>query len=255
MVEKAILMPDVTADLQAESLRLTAFLAPSVEIGEPAWWAGLTGFQPETKTSKPSRGELQEAGPFGDGTLVLSSQPSRVDWFLGPRLEDGIPKDSRFAGRFNEVFPVFIPLMRRWLTNGPGLLRLAFGAILHRPVQNRADAYTRLAQSLPALQIDIEHSEDLIYQINRPRDSVVVPKLKVNRLSKWSTALLIGFQLDFSKPLVHQRMSGGEFTCRFEFDINSDGRNTQVLPQAQVPDLFEELTKLALELAVKGDIP
>lgn len=255
MAQQTVVNADSIGDLQAESFRLTAFLAPDEQVAEPTWWADLVGSPPETRTSKPGRGELQEAGPFGDATLVLSLQPGRVDWYLTPRFEEDVPQEVRWAGRFADTAKVFGGLMARWLENCPALIRLAFGAIGHQPVRDRVEAYTLLARYLPAIEMDIEHSEDFLYQINRPRESAIVTELKINRLSKWTAALFVGLRLDVSKAVIQQRLAGGQTSCRMEFDISTDAARTKEFPRVQLPALFEELKNLALELATKGDVP
>lgn len=255
MAQQAVIRPDPVRELHTESLRLTAFLAPSEQIGQPTWWSDLIGSQPETKTAKPSKGELQEAGPLGEGTLVLSVQPGRVDWVLVPRFEEGVRPETRWAGRFAEATELFSPLMIRWLANCPAIVRLAFGAIVHQSVRDRVEAYGRLAQYLPAVDLDAEHSEDFIYQINRPRNSAIVQRLKINRLNKWSAALFVGVRFDLTKQVIQQHLTGGDHTVRIELDINTDPGFAGELPRAQLPDLFGELKNLAVELTERGDVP
>jgi hypothetical protein len=43
--------------------------------------------------------------------------------------------------------------------------------------------------------------------------------------------------------------------CRLELDINTAEDFVGELPHEPLPDLFQELTKLGLEIATQGDIP
>ena len=243
-------------ELNTESLRLTAFLAPSAQVGNLTWWADLIGTQPETRTSKPSRGESTEAGPVGDCTLTLSVRPGRVDWFLTKRVPEGALPEGNWAGRFEDTLGVFVPLMARWVAVCPGLVRLAFGSVVHEPVPDRGTGYRRLAQLLPDVRLDPEHSEDFMYQINRPRQSVVIDGLKVNRFSRWSAAVLVPLMLVLEKEhVVQQQVSPGENTVRTELDVNTDPGFASELPAASLPQLFGELQNLTVELLTKGDIP
>jgi hypothetical protein len=255
MAQQASPIIDSAAELLVESLRLTAFLAPSVEIGEPTWWEDLVGSKPETRTSKPNRGELQVAGPIGERTLVLSAQPGRVDWLLTPRFEQGASPETRWAGRFLDTLGIFDDLMNRWLTNCPALVRLAFGAAVHEPVRDRVAGYLRLARYLPAVQLDPEGSEDFFYQINRPRTSRVVQGLRINRLSKWVVARFVPIRLTLTKQSIQQQLDPGEETCRIELDISTDAQQGTELPRDRVINLFQELKEMALELARQGDVP
>lgn len=242
-------------ELNTESLRLTAFPAPTARIGEMNWWADLAGTQPETKTSKPGRGELVEAGPLGDCTLTLSVQPGRIDWFLTQRIQEGVLPDCRWAGKLQDTLDIFVPPMTRWLSSCPGLVRLAFGVVVHEPVESRAEGYRKLAQYLPAVRLDAEHSEDFLYQINRPRNSAIIEGLKINRLSRWSAAVLVALRFVVEKQQGFQQQLGpGENTVRIELDINTDAAFGTELPIVGFPRLFGELRNLAEELVEQGDV-
>lgn len=223
MANQAAVRVDAARDLQTESLRLTAFLAPAAQGDQPAWWADLVGAQPETRTSKPSKGELQETGTVGERTLVLSVFPGRVDWFLGPRFEEGVIRETRWAGRFPDTLEAFGQLMTRWLAICPALVRLALGVVVHEPALDKVTAYRKLAQYLPAVTVDPDGSQDLLYQINRPRNSAVLEGLKINRLSKWSAALFVSLRMEITGQQVQQqRVGAGAHSCRVELDLNTD---------------------------------
>lgn len=193
-------------------------------------------------------------GPVGEGLMVLTTQPGRVDWNFVPRSEEGLPPEVRFVGTFVDTVDLFSQIMGRWLGNAPALVRLAFGAIVHQPVQDKAEAYRYLAKSLPAVNLDVENSEDFIYQINRPRQSTVVQGLKINRLGKWSAALFLGVRFDMTKQMISRHLAGGEYTCRLELDINTDALFPGELPGTQLHAVFEELKNLGMEMADRGDV-
>jgi hypothetical protein len=244
----------VARELNTEILRLTAFLAPSKPPTQQTWWADLVGTQPETMASKPGRGESQEAGALGNCTLTLSVQPGRVDWLLTKRLEESVLPETGWAGPFKETLDLFIKLMTRWLQNSPPLVRLAFGAIVHEPAQDRVEAYRKLAQYLSDVKIDPERSEDFFYQINRPRRSETIGTLKINRLSKWSAGAILLARIALDKQqMVQQPMAIGNHSLRIELDLNTDPSFAGELPSGELPKLLGELERLALELISKGD--
>jgi hypothetical protein len=256
MANQAAVRVDVAHDLQTESLRLTAFLAPAAQGDQPTWWADLIGAQPETRTSKPSKGELQETGTVGERTLVLSVLPGRVDWFLGPRLEEGVLRETRWAGRFPDALETFSQLMTRWLAVCPALVRIALGVVAHEPALDKPTAYRKLAQYLPSVTLDPDGSQDLLYQINRPRNSTVIEGLKINRLSRWSAAVFLSLRVEITGQQVQQQQArAGEHSCRVELDINTDPAIAGELPRPRLPEIFEELKDLAVELLTRGDVP
>jgi hypothetical protein len=180
-------------------------------------------------------------------------QPGRVDWFLTPRFEQGVPREIPWAGVFRDAVDLFGDLMGRWLTHSPALIRVALGAIAHRPVADKAAGYERLAEYLTSLRID-PNSEDLLYQINRPRESAVVAGLKINRLSRWSVAQFMSLRLAMSGQTVQPNVAGGPFSCRIDLDLSTDGGRTERLEEAALPRLLTELKGMAEELVVRGDI-
>ena len=178
-----------------------------------------------------------------------------MDWLLTRRSEENALPEVRWAGPFQDTLDVFIPLMTRWLENAPGLVRLALGVVAHEPVQDRIAGYRKLAQYLPAVQVDPERSEDFLYQINRPRKSTVIETLKINRLSRWSSVVVVALRFALSPlPVVHQSADGNH-TFRIELDLSTDAELGGELPRAQLPRLLKELESLANELVTRGDIP
>ena len=245
--------------LLTESVRLTAFLTPGTQLGEPTWWSDLTGNQPETKTAKPSLNELQVIGPFGDRQLVLSAQLGRVDWLLTPKPSQSFEEPHQIAsiGQFPESFASFEPLMVRWLAVPVPIIRLAFGAVVLQSVDQAAAGYRRLAELLPSVQIDPVGSRDFFYQINRPRASTFIRDLRLNRLSKWNVVLFqrVQFGVSIPAPQVINSQAGNKLTAtRIEVDVSTPEDSTAELPSEGRGDLFRELANLGSEIIRRGDV-
>jgi len=247
--------PD-TVHWQAQSFRLTAFLSPSAQIVEQDWWKKLTGELPDRKTSEPKTGIQQEEGRFKDdkidGQLVLTIHPTRIDWQLVPILD---APDSGFStiGMFAESVDLFLKLMLRWLETAPSIQRLAFGAILSKPVNSSKEGYEFVSSYLP-FNLD-EDSSDFLYQINRPRKSTFneASDLSINRLSKWSVSLLTSFAFD-PTTLAQYITKPPQFSVRLELDINTTPTLAGELSAEELPQIFQELVELGKEIASKGDI-
>ena len=250
----------VTGQLLVESVRLTAFVEPSLQLGEPTWWADLTGIEPEQRVSKPSRRELQETGAFGEQSLVLSIQPGRVDWFLTPSSPEtpaDISGELRSTGPFPQVFGTFMVPMLRWLKNAPALNRLAFGAVLLEPVDDKQAGYKRLSEYLPTVQIDAAGSEDFLYQINRPRKSNLgIDGLRVNRLSKWSVAFYqhVKFGIPAGPEPAFSYAGSRMLACRIELDISTPPVLPGELPRERLDEIFREMVNFAAEIGEHGDL-
>jgi len=252
----------IASNWQAESLRLTVFLATNVQLKDEGWWAKITGTVPENKIAKPSRGELVEAGIFQGNALTLSVQPGRVDWILGPNasIEDNL-SEIKSVGTFESAGATFSATMSNWLKDCPSTIRLAYGVVLLEPVENREKGYLRITEYVPAVKIDPRGSEDFFYQINRPRESTTTKGMRLNRLSKWSVASFqpvrfsIGIAQNQPQPLVYSHGGTPAMACRAEFDLSTAAGFLQELPHDMLPSIFNELVALGSEIAQFGDVP
>jgi len=253
---KAVLPP--VADWQAASLRFTGFLAPSAEVAADTWWTDVVGEEPETRTVKPKTGEQRAEGPFQNGQMTLSVSPGRIDWLLNPK-PPAEPEESFFkaVGLFVEASEPFVELVQKWfgVATCPQLQRIAFGAVLLQPAENKIAAYREIDLYLPSVTLDSEHSSQFSYQINRPRPSDV-HDVQVNRLCKWSVATM-GFTTImpageqpkiFPSPQVFH-------ACRLELDINTDQSFDGEFTPDQGRKIFRELMELGTEIASEGDQP
>jgi hypothetical protein len=249
---------------QAESFRLSVFLVPSVRANAERWWTRVAGADPENRNAKPARGELIESGFLGGNVLTLSVQPGRIDWFLTPNIfpegDDGSTLGIKSVGPFESTCQFFLRTLITWLNDCPAIVRLAFGAVLLEPVDNRQAGYLRIAEYLPAVKIDPTGSEDFFYQINRPRESRAVRGLRLNRLSKWSVSsyqplnIAIGLPVGQpGQPLVHSHGGTPAIACRAEFDLSTPGGVQDPLPHETLPSIFEELVTLGADIAQQGD--
>jgi hypothetical protein len=244
----------------AESLRLTAFptaAAPFEFANATGWWQELVGQPPEAHVARPRLSGFQDQGSFAGGSLVLSTQPIRIDWYLAPPAppEEVQGPDVPSVGSLLESVPLFSEAMNRWLPLAPRIERLAFGAVAVMPVDTREEGYIRLSALLHELRIDPRGSTDLFYQINRPRASrLQIPNLRINRLSKWSVALVQRVTVIVGTDAVQQVTDREPVSvCRVEIDISTTPFPGE-LPQDQVLALFDELADLGLEIILRGDI-
>lgn len=244
------------ADWFAEGLRLTAFVSPSVSIKDQSWWETLLESPPEVKTQRPKEGVQREEGPFEQGRLSLETQPARVDWrYSGssePLLESQQPLPG--LGSFPSALVPFLSLMHKWVSIGPSLNRLAFGAVLFLPTQSRVESYQKLSLLLP-FALDAEGSTDFSYQINRSRQSVSsIANLKINRLSKW-LAQVMRFGLIMPQNPAPKIQMDDHHACRLELDINTHQDYEGEFNSDAASAVMDELVSLAQEIASNGDKP
>lgn len=243
---------------QTELLRLTLFPSPAAQIVTPTWWSDLVGKAPDSSISHPTEGEQREEGQFKDTKLVLHIQPTRIDWWFGHTgLDQGDWEVGDFLmnAPFQDALEVFSNLMLRWfeLETCPAAQRLAFGAILHKPVENHQEGYQQLSNLLP-FELDPNGSIDFLYQINRPRPSnSEIEGLIINRLSKWAVENKRRTRLSLGNKAT-EIVVDASIACRLELDINS-APDFQHELRGGLAQLFREFIELGQEISEKGDIP
>jgi len=245
---------------QVLTLRATAFVPPDAPTLPSEWWAQLVGLPPENVISRPRLGQRQQDGSFEGRKLTLQIQPERIDWMFVPanierpeELGEGLPS----AGSLPDVLGPFCKLILAWIPLAPPVTRLAFGAVLFQPAENRRAGYTQIAGYLPSVKLDPDGSSDFLYQINRTRDSRSgIAGLHINRLTKWSVVLIDHVRVEFKRPGVTTAGSLSlQSACRLELDINTSPEFVEPLPRERLQPLFEELVALGQEIATKGDVP
>jgi hypothetical protein len=244
---------------RVESLRVTAFPSPTTRLDDTQWWPTVFGQPAETRVSRPRLAGYQEAGPFERGKAILTVAPARIDWHFAPvePVADADPVALLNVGSLSEAIPPFFGIMSRWLPLAPDLQRLAFGATILLPSADAPDAYKHLQRLIPSVRID-GRSSDLLYQINRPRASRSgIANIQINRLSKWSVGLLQRVLLSVTPTGVQQIMQEANATTviRLELDTNTAPSFVGNLPRERLSEILDELADLAVEIAIRGDIP
>jgi hypothetical protein len=240
-----------------ELLRFTGFLTPNVQIGEPSWWEDIIGEKSETKLYQSKKGQFQEKGLLDDGEFILRIEPFRIDWIFRV-IKDQDENIKSSLGIFKDVVNSFLLLMEKWflMDKLPTLQRIAFGAVIFQPVENRKSGYERLSKYLSeSVRLDPDSSSDFIYQINRPRKSKLkIPDLSINRLTRWSVQKyrLVGIAIESESKTIYEGQEN--FTCRLELDINTIPNSATNFDVDKYKNIFKELTNLGIEISEKGDI-
>jgi hypothetical protein len=240
------------------SIRATVFPAVGTTPAPDTWWRAATNTDPSSRTSKPATREHTEEGPFAGAQLVLTINPlGIIQWELGTPVPEDIPTSLPTAGPFLEKTSEFLQVLDRWFPHCPPASRIACGINALLPADGHRQAYEALQPLLRTVTIDPDSSE-LLYRINRPRPSGVVPDLRINRLSAWSV-LKVRMALNqeptpASGPF--ERVIFEEYACRVSLDINTVPTFTGTFQEgALLSTLYGELYWLAVEILERGDIP
>jgi hypothetical protein len=244
-------LPPATA-WQVEHLRFTV-LGEVAPLDPAGAWREITGVEPEVVANQPKRGLVQVQGKLDDQRrLALQVQHRRVDWVLGPANVENLPAEGFFAiSALPTALDDFSDMLNRWLPSWPSAERLALAGVMHQPQADRVAGYKQIQDYLPAITLDLE-SSDFLYQINRPRPSQTgIPDLRINRLTKWSVAVLTHLS---GSDLTRLSEVSQRHACRLEFDINTAADFRDPLSQKSFPAILAEFAALVRELVERGDV-
>ena len=247
-----------SGDWQVEQLRATAFFLPGVREGLPReWWANVVGGAPDEERNRAQEGTTQQFGQVSDAQLNVIWRSDRVDWRLVPVVSRLSEPASGFPslGLYPERKAEFVELSAKGFGHVPDAIRVAFGAVLFKTVDDMQRGYEELAGYLPAVNLGFGAATDFLYQINRFRQSEVVESLVINRLTKWSMAVggSIGISLNPDRGVVVPRALPPQHACRLELDMNTVPLLSPAGSEVTV-GLFRELVSLGTEIAERGDV-
>lgn len=224
-----------------ELARVSVF-APvdSDTLSKEGIWKRLTGADPELRTSRPAEGLFIEEGNFGSGRLIVIVAAGRIDFLLQvpPTGPDGFQGMTGFSEAIDSLQSLVLPELGRL----PSIDRLAFGCVALLPAASKDEAYTHLNRLLPSVDVSLE-SSDLMYQVNRPRQSASNPSLSINRLTKWTAVAMRMVNIET------QKFSDDKHAVRLEIDINTVPAEGTAL----AADATNELITLAQEILANGD--
>ena len=186
--------------------------------------------------------------------VTLTVDLSRVVWLLQPSGEADEAGNLPTIGPFREKIDWFIELLSPWLAHHcPPLLRLAFTGKLLQAAATHQEVYRNLRDHLhlPPELFDPNPPNDFFLQINRRRNSTVVPGLEINRVSAWS-------KLNIAVSGEPRPMTPFQWPDKcygaVELDMNTVPERAELLPHESLPRLFQELKSLGIEIAERGDI-
>jgi hypothetical protein len=237
---------------QLEFVRLIGFPVRPWIVPDADWWKDVAGACPGDFVSTRKKDYRDDRGSFQAALLSLTVSMNRVIWEARPPAEvDESGNFPTFTDPFEGRFAWFIELLLPWLrTSCPPLLRLAFSAKLLHAAASADEAYRVLASKLPIVHLESKPN-DFLLQINRrKKNSTVVKRLPINRVSTWSkmnVAIFVEPGQPFQWP--------DRCYAALELDINTATENAEGLPPKVLPPLFEELKSLGVDIVEHGDHP
>ena len=153
-------------------------------------------------------------------------------------------------GPFETAAEKFEEIIKPWLASLENvILRLAFGAILVYPAEDRNEAYQILGRYVPSIRVDPDATRELLYRVNRPK--ILADGMELNRITNWSA---VAFRMAVLNASTTAQLAERDF-ARLEIDNSTSVVSSTPLERAQVPHILRELVALGLENAAHGEVP
>jgi len=192
--------------------------------------------------------------------LELRTSPGRVDWMLAPPMSDNVADVAQFpnVGTVTEAAQIIDAMLLEKAALAYEVPRFAIGIVALHPSDNRDASYAELTGLLRSIRPNLDGASDFSYQVNRPRPSVTLPGVRINRLSRWSTAALTGLRLSIlsvqsAASQATQHRTKAIYATRVELDLNTPADRAETLPKPNRLPLLRELVQLGLEIIDTGD--
>ena len=246
---------DMASDWQVETMRITVFPSDISAVSLRKLWDSVVDKEPDASHYQREMIDSHEI-KFGNGRIVLAKQTDRIDWHYLSIPDSAHSVQLPVIGKLKEELSVFTDLANACFdsTEKPSIKRLAFGAVLLRPVNTVEEGNSILADMLP--NMNLKGARDFYYQVNRRRNSKIDPGIEVNRLSKWNvfSGQLVAVAVN---PMQGQHVTtttGLSIASRLELDINTAPERIESLPTDKLREIFRELIDLGLEIYRGGDV-
>lgn len=240
-------------------LRVTVFSAEPAILSE-AEWTKITG-QAEAPSRDALPGGKRYSGPFLNGLLSMSYTGHRTDLVLtfepAEEATDGLILPT--IGPFDDVLKSFVQTATPFLAElHASVVRIAVGAVLMCQAASREDSYEQLAFLVRSLKVDPQHMRELIYRVNWPQQSSVVPGLELNRITAFSSALFRQAQFVINPAGAPAQVQAGGpdiYATRLDLDHSSNQENTEPFNADTRVHIFSELIELVQKNAEAGERP
>lgn len=241
-----------------DTIRLSVFIQDATVTQDEQIWENIVGESPEQIKKNPKQALISEMGKYESGVLLINIMPIKIDCIYTVD-RDSIPFNNKLPtiGNFEEVIEIYKKIIDKLIKieilDKYDYNRIAFGSVLLQTVKNKDEGYKLLSDLLP-IEIDVENSSDLQYQINRPRKlKINGQEYEINRLSKWGVIELLGYQLNTEgKSAILQSNNDA---IRLELDINTSSKYNYSFNLNSFNTFYNHLINLGIEISENGDIP
>lgn len=247
----------------AEQLRFTIFPKTPIFSSDVLvdWAFALTNKHPDEIKSKPAEVfySANGSGTFEEFNYnyLIESQIDRIHFrMVGDPTSESISSPWIALGLLDKIIKPFSSIANKIISLNAWpneVKRIAFGTYLLFPVDDRQHGYAELDKLLKYINMDPQNSSDFIFQINRPKSSSYG---KINRLSKWLTAINSGPILikQEDQKINAQVSSNPSYAVKAILDISTFPSDKPIATSCEKQiEILNLLVAMAFEIADKGD--
>jgi hypothetical protein len=239
--------PEVSRWL-AQTLRVSLFVPSPLEATEEMWTA-MAGVAADTTERRPRELTNRFFGKALDATVVLSSNPVRIDVFVqaGPPSQGALP--AIVAGDANQLNEWLLGHIPALLDRVPKLTRFAFAGTLLQEVKSTDEGLSVLARKLKSVTVD-ERMRDFSFRVNWPVK--MDAGFTINRLTTWST---VGVTVSaLMGPNTPDAVLALNHYVQLEFDNNTMPAPEISLSSKDALEAFRFCLQLAMENMAEGEV-
>ncbi len=239
-------------------LRFSFFTSPNESFNSDQLAQSFgADFSPEVRTSNTREGTEIISGPYAEDLslkLVRQKLANKTDVFFNPRQMQPEPERPIGIGYLEETLERFRLAIQEFLRSSslPNIIRIAYGVTLVRTGADEEATKNILGKYVRSIDLSDATAGDLIYRMNRPRFSRVIPDLLLNRISDWRLPQQIYVQFTGTQQTISSPENILNL-CQVQLDINTDLHRRDPLDSSKLPELFNELIDLGNEIAEHGD--
>jgi len=209
-------------------------------------WRSIANSEPEQVIRNGTMKQLIAEGPHANGRLSVVSALGRIDTILSPLPS---PVGGQWPSIGNWPMRASVLRLMEFVKDIPPITRIAFGATVISPVEDKIAGYRLIEQGAFDIQPKIpDEVSDFLLQFNCPVRSRRGPDgMTINRLARWGVAQvkLIWMQIGSSPPISREPTTREVMAARLELDFNTAAEWTNEIPRNQVTELAAELVELS----------
>lgn len=240
-----------TGNWEANHLQAVLFLKRALPPRD--LFTAVVGTEADSVEDRPKEGRRVQSGIIGGSLLQVTVNPQRVDITQAPVLSAEEFLNVASLGPFEAAVDNFAAMVKNWLPHCDfPTIRLAVVARAFAPAASATEAYEILRDNLTSVQVQPGKMRDMIFRVNWPATTTIMPEGYLNRLSTWASIDAVARTLGASGGDVV--MSTRHFAHR-EIDVSTPVEHAEELPRDALMPIFDELFQLVAGFEEVGEAP